>query len=644
MHYYEVWPSDQSYHKNEPLTYHQEQELKRGQVVEVSIKQKTCTGFITRETKKPPYKTKALTRVIDSSIIPTETIDLFDWLRTYYPAPSGQICQLFTPKNLPKIQPQTKDPGATNNTQTMPPLTPAQQKALQQIKKTNPTTSLLHGDTGTGKTRIYAELAKEQLTKNKSVVILTPEIGLTPQLLAYFKEYFGSRVIVTHSKLTPAQRRDIWQKVASSTEPYVVIGPRSALFLPHKSLGLIVIDEAHDGSYKQEQAPHYNATRVAAKLASLHSCACVLGTATPPVSDYFALDSRKNPIIRLKEPVHENIKPPSITVVDRTNKENFSQSSLLSSQLIEQIKQTHSQGLMSLLFLNRRGTARNISCQSCGWIATCPRCDLPLTYHHDKHILRCHTCSHSEQPPLQCPECHSTELLYKTAGTKALVQEVERLFPNLKIKKFDSDDEIAEQLHTHYDNLKKGNFDVIIGTQMLAKGLDLPKLGLVGIPFADTSLYLPDYTADEQTYQQLSQVIGRVGRTENSTKAVLQSYNPDHPAIQAAIHKDWESFYKNELAERKQFHYPPYRYLLRLIVSKKTEQGAQRAATNVYKSLQESQRSVEILPPAPRFHAKSHGNYHWQILIKAKDRNKLLKIYRVLPPGWRYDIDPISLL
>lgn len=644
MHYYEVWPSDQSYHKNEPLTYHWEQELKHGQVVEVPIKQKTCFGFIARIAKKPPYKTKALARVIDSSIIPKETIGLFDWLRTYYPAPSGQICQLFTPKNLKKTQPQAKYPQGTNNTQTMPPLTPAQQKALQQIKKTSPTTSLLHGDTGTGKTRIYAELAKEQLAENRSVVILTPEIGLTPQLLAYFNEYFGSRVVMTHSKLTPAQRRDIWLKIAGSTEPCVVIGPRSALFLPHKSLGLIVIDEAHDGSYKQEQAPHYNATRVAAKLASLHNCTCILGTATPPVSDYFALESRNNPIIRLKEPVHKNIKPPSIAVVDRTNKENFSQSSLLSSELIEHIKQAHQQGLMSLLFLNRRGTARNVSCQSCGWIATCPRCDLPLTYHHDKHLLRCHTCSHSEQPPLQCLECHSTELLYKTAGTKALVQEVERLFPDLKIKKFDSDDEIAEQLHAHYDNLKKGNFDIIIGTQMLAKGLDLPKLGLVGIPFADTSLYLPDYTADEQTYQQLSQVIGRVGRTENRTQVVLQSYNPDHPAIQAAIHKDWQSFYNNELALRKQFKYPPYRYLLRLIVSKKTEQGAQRTATNVYRSLQESQRDVEILPPSPRFHAKSHGNYHWQILIKAKDRNKLLRIYKPLPPGWRYDIDPISLL
>lgn len=644
MGYYEVWPASQRYHKNEALTYESSETLSTGQVVEVPLQRSKVLGFVgSRLSRAPSFPVKSILRVFPDLQLPTTSLELFHWLRQYYPAPSGLVSGLFLPKELPqKIS--IPEPIKLRHAETnLPPLTEAQQRITDELSNTSQT-ALLHGDTGTGKTRIYAALAKQQLANGKSVVILTPEIGLTPQLAHYFQEHFGEQVTIAHSQLTPAVRRQIWLSVATDTSPRIIIGPRSSLFLPISSLGLIVVDEAHDGSYKQDQAPHYQATRVAAKLANAHGALCLLGTATPLIDDYHRLAQHGNPIFRLTEPVHATIKPPQITLVDRNNKDEFTQSFLCSNTLITEIANTKTRGLSSLVFLNRRGTARQIVCQTCGWIATCPHCDIPLTFHHDSHRLVCHTCNHQQAVPTSCQDCGGTELLFKIAGTKALVQELERLFPGYRIKKFDSDDSKSEQLHTQYQALKEGAFDIVVGTQMITKGLDLPKLGLVGVPYADTSLYLPDYTADEHTYQLLSQVLGRVGRTTKQTSVVIQSFQPEHPSLQGAIHKDWDTFYAAQLQERKQFNYPPFTYLLKLHISRKTDDGAKQAAQKLAATLTKTHPKVEILPASPRFYHKTHGNYHWQIIAKAQDRTKLLKIIADLPSGWRYDIDPVSLL
>ncbi len=563
---------------------------------------------------------------------------------SYYPAPSGQITGLFLPKSIPqKYELETPETHQMHQTQ-LPPLTTEQTAALTQITKQDTGAVLLHGNTGTGKTRVYIELAKNALAKGQSAIILTPEIGLTPQLLQTFQATFGKQVLVTHSKLTDAERRRLWLQVATSSQPHIIIGPRSALFLPLKTVGLIVLDEAHDSSYKQEQSPNYVATRVAAKLAQLHKTLCVYGTATPLVADYFMFDAHKVPIIRMSEPISKAIKIPVIEVIDRTKSEHFRRSWLFSEQLLEAIAHTKSSGLSSLIFLNRRGTARSIVCNNCSWQASCPNCDLPLTYHQDHHDLRCHVCGFNTAPPLSCPECQNTDIQFKAAGTKALETELQKYFPDLVIKRFDSDTTSDNTIEQLYETIKRGDVDIIIGTQIVTKGLDLPRLGFVGIPFADSSLYIPDFTADEQTFHLLSQVMGRVGRSEHQTQIIVQSFNPQHPVMQTALARDWNNFYNNQLLERKQFQFPPYYYLLQLSYSAARESTAQKAAQALKEQIKNDHPIVTILGPTPRFHRKTNNTYNWQLIIKAKQRSQLLEIIKLLPPKWRHNIDPTNLL
>lgn len=645
MHFYEVWVADIGYHKQAPLTYCALQPLRLGGLVEVSLKSKTVLGFVTKEIKtQPKFAVKEITRSFNDIVLPVELRHLHTWLLQYYPAPSGQITGLFLPKNIPKKY--TVPPENTSAVQpaTLPPLTKEQSAALKKIASTKNGTVLLHGDTGTGKTRVYTELAAQALRHNKSAIILTPEIGLTPQLLQTLQATFGTQVIVTHSKLTDAERRQVWLKIIHTARPYIIIGPRSALFLPVKSLGLIVVDEAHDSSYKQEQSPNYIATRVAAKLSQLHNSLCVYGTATPLVADYYMFAAHNVPIIRMSEPISETIKQPKITVIDRTKSDSFKRSWLFSTELLEGIAETKTRNLSSLIFLNRRGTARLIVCNNCGWQANCPNCDLPLTYHQDHHDLRCHVCGFSAAPPLACPECQNTDIQFKAAGTKALEAELQKHFPELIIKRFDSDTASEATLEKQYEAIKRGDVDIIIGTQIIAKGLDLPQLGLVGIPFADSSLYIPDFTADEQTFHLLSQVMGRVGRTAHQTHIIVQSFNPKHPIMKTALNRDWDSFYNTQLAERKQFQFPPFRYLLQLSYSAARETTAQKAATTLAQQIKERHPSITILGPTPKFHRKTNNTYNWQIILKAQKRHELLQVIHELPPKWRHNIDPVNLL
>lgn len=633
------------YHKSSPLTYSASQPLLKGALVEVSLKSKTVLGFVAKELKtKPKFAVKEIARSFNDIVLSPELRKLHAWLMEYYPAPSGQITGLFLPRNIPQKYSVESLQHSETHPANLPPLTPEQAAALAQLSKAKNGTALLHGDTGTGKTRIYIELAQKALANHKSAIILTPEIGLTPQLLETFQNTFGKQVIVTHSKLTEAERRQLWLRVAINNQPYIIIGPRSALFLPLQSVGLIVLDEAHDSSYKQEQSPNYIATRVAAKLAQLHNVLCMYGTATPLVADYYMFAAHRVPIIRMSKPISKAIKTPHIEVIDRTQSEHFKRSWLFSEQLLEGIAATKAKGLSSLIFLNRRGTARLIVCNNCGWQASCPNCDLPLTYHQDHHDLRCHVCGFSTPPPLSCPECQNTDIQFKAAGTKALESELYKHFPDLVIKRFDSDTTSESTIEQLYENIKRGEVDIIIGTQIVTKGLDLPRLGLVGIPFADSSLYIPDFTADEQTFHLLSQVMGRVGRTEHQTQIIVQSFNPKHPIMKTALARDWDKFYNDQLLERKQFEFPPYRYLLQLSYSAARETTAKKAADALAEQIQKTHPAVTILGPTPRFHRKTNNTYHWQLIIKAKQRSELLNIIKELPPMWRYNIDPTNLL
>lgn len=643
MNYYEVLVASQRYHGQEALTYHYEDGLPIGQIVGITLQRQKVVGVVSASlADKPDFTTKPIDMVVGSRPLPAELLKLVDWLKDYYPAPLGAIMQMLLPGTLLQTSRTAYKPKPTTQS-PLPPLTAEQQQAVERISSVSEGLLLLHGETGTGKTRVYLELARRQLSAGRSVIALTPEIGLTPQLAATFEAAFDN-VVVMHSNLTPAERRKRWLAILESDRPVVVVGPRSALFVPVHKLGLIIIDEAHDGAYKQEQQPHYQASRVAAVLGKLHGAPVVMGTATPLVADYYALEQKNLPVVRMTQPAIDHASPAQIELVKINERDNFSRSPFLSDQLLAALEKTLEQREQALIFLNRRGTARLVLCEQCGWTATCPRCDLSLTYHGDSHQMRCHVCNFHEPAPSRCPDCGHTDIAYRNVGTKSIVSELERLFPQSRIRRFDTDLKKDERLEAAYQAIKDGEVDILVGTQMLAKGLDLPGLSLVGVVVADTSLFIPDFSAEEHSYQLMSQIIGRVGRGHRHGYVVIQAYHPENPALAAAVDRDYQTFYKRQLAERQAFDYPPFAYLLKLIVGRASPGAAEKAARQLAETIGRLKLPIQLVGPGPAFHEKLHGKYRWQLTIKARQRAPLIEIIRQLPGNVSYDIDPHSLI
>lgn len=644
MYYYFVWVRSSRYHGNEPLTYSATTQLAVGSIVEVELQNELVLGIAMSTTTQPRFKTKSIQRALDVPPLPNHLLRLMLWIQRYYPAPIGLLTQQLLPAQLSDkhLQEQPKFKYHAPNLGALPPLTDEQASARAAMQDRD--TYILHGATGTGKTRLYIELCAETLRKRKSAIILTPEISLTSQLRHQFTEVFGDRVVVIHSQQTPTERRRAWLTALCAAEPLIIIGPRSALFSPLSSLGLIVIDEAHEAAYKQEQAPQYQTGRVASYLASLTRASLVLGSATPSVSDYYLANQKSKPIIVLNEIANKNYnKSRQVTVVDRRDHSLFARSSYLSQPLLTQMGTALTNGEQILLYLNRRGTARMVLCENCGWQAACPHCDIPLTYHGDHHELRCHSCSHHQSAPVSCPACGHPNIGFKTAGTKAIVTEVSRLFPEARVARFDTDNTKAERFEQHYEAVKRGDVDILVGTQMLAKGLDLPHLSTLGILLADTSLYLPDFSAQERTYQLITQVLGRIGRGHTTGHAIIQTYHPDHSVLAAAIANDYQGFYQAEIASRQQFMFPPFCHLLKLTVRRATSKAAEQAAQKLKTELTQRYK-VQVEGPAPSFHERFKNKYQWQLVVKAQQRSELLNVVRNLPANWSYDLDPLDLL
>jgi primosomal protein N' (replication factor Y) len=645
MYYYFVWVRSNRYHGQEALTYSSHERLVSGSVVQVELQKELVLGVVSGATTKPRFQTKLITRNFNIAPLPSHLLRLATWLQTYYPAPLGIISQQLLPvhfseKLLDNIASEKFDAPKLD---LLPPLTKEQLRALQAMQARN--TYLLHGTTGSGKTRLYIELAGLAISSGKSAIILTPEISLITQLANSFRQVFGTRVIVMHSQQTRLERQKAWLACLQSSEPVVIIGPRSALFSPVRKIGLIVLDEAHESAYKQEQAPQYQTGRVAAYLAAITRASLVLGSATPSVSDYYLAKQKNKPIITLTElAVSEPHPATQVTVVDHKDHSLFDRSPLLSHALITSVEEALSQGEQSLLYLNRRGTARLVMCENCGWQALCPHCDVPLTYHGDQHRLRCHSCSYQQPSPASCPACGHPSVLFKTAGTKAIVDEVKRLFPQARVARFDTDNAKAERFEQHYETVKAGSLDILVGTQLLAKGLDLPKLSTLGILLADTSLYLPDFSAQERTFQLVSQVLGRIGRGHLAGKAIIQTYHPDHPILVDAIQGNYRQFYERELNERRQFLFPPFCYLLKVTVRRASLRGVESAAQTLKDAITASDAQVRVEGPAPAFYERFQSKYQWQLVIKAVQRSELLKVIAQLPANCSYDIDPLDLL
>ncbi len=647
MNYYKVWPANLRYHGTELLTYAADnQTIEPGTVVVIPLRSASILAIVVSKTTKPIFAVKDLSVLSPAIVVPPANLALLEWFATYYPSPYGVLGSMFLPRTLSVKQAESTPVEVPSATIRLPNLTEDQQRAIKEINESAGTMSLLHGVTGSGKTRVYLELAEQTLRQRRSVLVLTPEIALTSSLVDTFRKSLTCPVLVVHSRLTDRERRIIWLQILKSSDPVVVIGARSALFSPFSSLGLLVVDEFHDNAYKQDQSPYYQTVRVAGRLAELHQATLVLGSATPTVSDYYVAVAKKRSIIRLRNLAiqSETIQRPTITTIDLRDKSNFARSPIFSDALLKGIEDSLARKEQSLVFLNRRGTARLVLCQKCGWQALCPNCDLPLTYHADTHIMRCHTCGHTSTIVTSCPTCQSIDIVYRSVGTKALETGLKKILPHAKIQRFDTDNKKAERFEQQYDTVMSGDVDIIVGTQMLIKGHDLPKLSMVGVVAADTSLYFPDFSAEEQTYQLITQVIGRVGRGHRQGNVVVQTYNPDSPAIRAAINGDWEGFYEKQIDERRLFAFPPFVQTLKLRCSRASQQSAMKACTELLSVLNGRKLPVKLIGPAPAFVEKVGNKYVWQIIVKAKSRAPLLEIVRCLPANWSYDLDPTNLL
>jgi len=647
MQYFEVAPTQIVRAGSDSFTYSSEESLPPGTLVRISVGKKLMNGLVIRKlSAKPTYDTKPVESVLETTPLPRAHIELAQWLSDYYATPLAVVLQTILPAGLQKKRREKeRSQSVVSRERTNFVLNDDQRAAVSVIDGSSPGTIMLHGITGSGKTAVYIESVKATLATGRSAIVLVPEIALTSQLVAEFSNHFHD-ILLTHSRQTEAERHETWLKALKSDEPRVVIGPRSALFLPLRSVGLIIIDEAHEPSYKQEQSPRYHALRAASYLASKSDARLVLGSATPSIADYYLADKNECPIIVMDKLANANANKPTVRLVDMTKRTHFKRHRFLSDDVISQIEQDSASGKQVLIFHNRRGSAPTTLCENCGWQAGCPQCFVPLTLHADKHELRCHICNFTSKVPTSCPQCGDVSIIHKGIGTKLIESEVRRLFPKLNVARFDGDSSTEETVEKRYADLYDGSIDIIIGTQVIAKGLDLPKLHTVAVVQADAGLSLPDYTSAERTFQLLAQVIGRVGRSSHDTNVIIQSYQPTHPAITLGLKQDYAGFYELALEQRRRGHFPPFSYLLKLQCSYKTEAAAIRNA----KALTDDIRSrglpdVKLLGPTPAFYERAGGSYRWQLVLKSPSRATLRQIAATLPAGnWQYELDPISLL
>ena len=514
-----------------------------------------------------------------------------------------------------------------NKTENQLSLSEAQQTAFTEIEKpfAEKDICLLHGVTSSGKTEIYTKLVEHYIKEGKQVLYLLPEIALTTQLVSRLTQYFGNKVAVFHSKYNNNERVEVWQNVLQNSEKaQIVIGARSALFLPFSNLGLIIVDEEHEATFKQhDPAPRYHARDSAIVLANSHQAKVLLGSATPSIETYYNATSGKYGLVSLKERFG-NLQMPDIELVDL--KDSYFRKKMkghFSLTLIEQITEAFSNGEQVILFQNRRGFSPVIECLTCGHVPQCPQCDVSLTFHKFKNQLRCHYCGHSIAKPTNCHACSSVDLETKGFGTEQIELELAELFPNKNIKRMDQDTTRGKySFEKIIDGFKNREIDVLVGTQMLAKGLDFDNVSLVGVMNADNMLYHPDFRAFERSYQMLTQVSGRAGRSEKRGKVIIQTYNPLHNIIQQVTNNDYEGMFKEQLYERQIYKYPPFFRLIRLTLKHRDFEKLKEGSMWLYQVLQQN-LSVPVLGPEEPAISRIRNEYIRTIMVKIPSNTNL---------------------
>jgi primosomal protein N' (replication factor Y) (superfamily II helicase) len=532
-----------------------------------------------------------------------------------------------------------------------PVLTPDQRKIWKQIEASFQEPAqpyLLHGVTGSGKTEIYIRAAQEAIRRGKQAIVLVPEIALTPQTVHRFMERFPGQVGLVHSKLSEGERYDTWRRARLGLLK-IIIGPRSALFSPLPDVGFIAVDECHDVSYYQSEQPFYSTVDAAMAYAQLTNAVCVLGSATPPIVLRKQAENGENVrLLELPERIESRDLPP-VRVVDMRAELKSGNLGIFSHLLVDRLEDVLKRGQQAIIFLNRRGTATYVFCRDCGYVARCPNCDSPLTLHLDSAgRLTCHRCGYQRQMPDKCPNCHSSHIRAYGLGSEKVEAEVKTTFPSARTLRWDWETTRTKDAHEMIiSHFAAHRADVLIGTQMLAMGLDLPLVTLVGIVLAEVGLNFPDPFAAERTFDLLTQVSGRAGRSSLGGQVVLQTFQPENYAILAASHHDYSAFYTRELEERRKLGYPPFNRLVRLEIrdadAARAETAARAMAEKIIHWIEtEGRRETTLIGPVPCFFAKMGGLYRWQIILRGPNPGSLIEDKNLT--GWRVEVDPVSLL
>ena len=598
----------------------------------------------------------------DQAFFDEKAVELAKWMADYY-------CSFFI-KALRMVMPpgsaagekrkaaakrafkqsQNETPLATAT--ALPGLKPTQEQnnALKVIKSSldddKPDKILLYGVTGSGKTEVYMQAIAHVLEQGKSAIVLVPEISLTPQLIQRFEERFQDLTASLHSHMTIKQRSDEWRRVASG-EAKIVLGARSAVFAPVKNLGLIVIDEEYETSYKQEQSPRYHAREVAFQLAKLHNAVVVLGSATPSIETFYHAEKGDYKKLTLSQRIDNRPLPP-VEIIDMRKHKH----SLLSEKLREELEQTLSRGEQAILFINRRGFFTFVMCRECGFTIECPHCSIALTYHTSDKRIRCNRCGYSATPSSSCPRCNSVAVTYFGIGTQRIEDEIAKSFPKARVLRYDKDSVGKRGSHEKFFTaISQGEADILIGTQMVAKGLDVGNVTLVGIVAADTALHIPEFRSTEHTFQLLTQVAGRTGRHNLPGKVIIQTFSPDHYAIKAAAEHDYKTFYQREIKERQEVGYPPFAQLVSLVISGEEGRKAMKIAEDIGNFLKKRLPNG-VLGPALATIQKLRGQWRFRVLLKGQDLDQLRKAVAetlsniVVPTDVRVivDVAPMGML
>jgi primosomal protein N' (replication factor Y) len=525
------------------------------------------------------------------------------------------------------------------------PLTVAQRVALERILVSQQPV-LLHGVTGSGKTEVYLQALAATIAQGRRGIVLVPEIALTAQAIQRFSGRFPGRVAIMHGALSAGERYDEWRRIRAGRVD-VVIGSRTALFAPVPDLGLVVLDEEHEPAYKQdERTPTYHARSAALALSDLLGIPLILGSATPAVESFYRAVHREYQLVELPQRISAGLPP--VEIVDLRNELLSGNTSIFSRRLQSRLTDVLRNGQQAILYLNRRGAASCVLCRECGYVAMCEQCDLPLTYHATERVLLCHYCNGQHQPLRICPQCQGNSIRYFGLGTEKVEQTVERIFPGVRMLRWDRDTARTRRAHEQLlDRFANHEADILVGTQMIAKGLDIPGVTLVGVVSADIALMLPDFAAAERAFTLLTQVAGRAGRGSAAGQVIIQTFNPQHFCIDAASRHDYHEFYAAEIEARRRYGYPPFRQFVKLTYSHENRLRAQNEALLLREKLDRwierlGLEDTDIVGPAPAVMERLQGKYRWQMILRGHDLQRLLRVLSA--PGWHIDIDPVSIM